>query len=95
MEITPPKIIEEGIVSTVKSSPHTAKNAMMGGLLAAMLVCGLVVLQVILNDTIRTEEDVEKYLRLSVLAAVPEWEEKKESDTKNRKKRRKKGGDRA
>lgn len=95
MEITPPKIIEEGIVSTVKSSPHTAKNAMMGGLLAAMFVCGLVVLQVILNDTIRTEEDVEKYLRLSVLAAVPEWEEKKESDMKNRKKKRKKGGDRA
>lgn len=95
MEITPPKIIEEGIVSSVKSSPHTAKNAVMGGLAAAMLVCGLVVLQVILNDTIRTEEDVEKYLGLSVLASVPERDEEREQHTGKRKKKRKKGGDRA
>lgn len=95
MEITPPKIIEEGIVSSVKSSPHTAKNAVMGGFAAAMLVCGLVVLQVILNDTIRTEEDVEKYLGLSVLASVPERDEEREYHTGKRKKKRKKGGDRA
>lgn len=95
MEIIPPKIIEEGIVSNVKSSPHTAKNAMMGGLAAAMLICGLVVLQVILNDTIRTEDDVEKYLRLSVLASVPEREEDRESHPKRGRKKRKKGGDKA
>lgn len=95
MEITPPKIIEDGIVSSVKSSPNTGKNAMMGGLLAAMLVCGLIVLQVILNDTIRTEEDVEKYLRLSVLAVVPERVENREASVKTGKKRRKKGGEQA
>lgn len=95
MEITPPKIIEDGIVSSVKSSPNTGKNAMMGGLLAAMLVCGLIVLQVILNDTIRTEEDVEKYLRLSVLAAIPERSEDREAHTKKRKKKQKKGGEQA
>lgn len=72
MEMTPPKIIEEGIVSDVASSPHTKKNAAIGGLAAAFAVCALVVLRVILNDTIRTEEDVEKYLQLSILAAVPE-----------------------
>ena len=95
MEITPPKIIEEGIVSGSKSSPHTAKNAILGGFAAAMLVCGLVVLQVILNDTIRTEEDVEKYLRLSVLAAVPERAEEKEPHSKRKKRKRTKGGNRA
>lgn len=75
MEMTPPKIIEEGIVSDEKSSPHVIKNAVIGGFVAAFLLCFLVVLQVILNDTIRTEEDVEKYLQLSILAAVPEREE--------------------
>lgn len=105
MEMTPPKIIEDGIVSEEKSSPHTKKNAAIGGLAAAFLVCALIVLQVILNDTIRTEEDVEKYLQLSILAAVPEREEerasrsgsgkKQRSKRKNREKQTNKGGKRA
>lgn len=88
MEMTPPKIIEDGIVSDVKSSPHVAKNGAIGGLAAAFLVCFLIVLQVILNDTIRTEEDVEKYLQLSILASVPEREEERASRSGARKKRR-------
>lgn len=108
MEMTPPKIIEEGIVSDVTSSPHTKKNAAIGGLAAAFLVCALVVLQVILNDTIRTEEDVEKYLQLSILAAVPEREENRSGSGNSKKRKahpngnlgnksrkRKKGGERA
>lgn len=85
MEMTPPKIIEEGIVETKKSSPHVTKNTIIGGLAAAIIVSFLIGLQVVLNDTIRSEEDVEKYLQVSVLAAVPEWEENRTS-----KKRRKK-----
>lgn len=81
MEMTPPKIIEEGIVNPKKSSPHVSKNAAAGGVAAAMLVCFLIVLQVILNDTIRSEEDVEKYLGLSVLAAIPEREDGRASGT--------------
>lgn len=91
MEMTPPKIIEDGIVSDTKSSPHTTKNAAVGGFAAAFLVCALIVLQVILNDTIRTEEDVEKYLQMSILAAVPEREEDRASGSG----RGRKGGTRA
>ena len=32
MEVTPPKIIEEGEVPTVKTSPNTKKNVMVGAL---------------------------------------------------------------
>lgn len=96
MEITPPKIIEDGIVSNVKSSPNTGKNAMMGGMAGALLVCFFIVLRVILNDTIRTEEDVEKYLQMSVLATVPDRKEAQEPHTKKkRKKKWKKGGGQA
>ena len=87
MEMTPPKIIEDGIVSDEPSSPHTKKNAAVGGLTVAFLVCFLVVLQVILNDTIRTEEDVEKYLQLSILAAVPEREDNRSSSKTGRKRK--------
>lgn len=83
MEMTPPKIIEEGIVDTRKSSPHITRNAVMGGFAAALTVSFLMVLQVVLNDTIRSEEDVEKYLQLSVLAAVPEQEEDRSSIKKS------------
>lgn len=88
MEMTPPKIIEDGIVSDEPSSPHTKKNVAVGGLAAAFVVCFLIVLQVILNDTIRTEEDVEKYLQLSILAAVPEREEKRSGDGTGKKSKR-------
>lgn len=94
MEITPPKVIEDGIVSNVKSSPSTGRNAMMGGMVGALLVAGLVVLRVILNDTIRTEEDVEKYLKISVLAAIPDRKEQQGPHAAKKQKRRKKGGDR-
>lgn len=75
MEMIPPKIVEYGVVPTVKSSPSNSRNAVMGAMLGMVLVCGLVAMEVILNDTIRSEEDVEKYLGLTVLASVPDREE--------------------
>lgn len=88
MEMVPPKMIEDGEVAQVPNSPNNRKNALLGGLGGAALVCGLIALSVILNDTIRTEDDVEKYLGLTVLAALParEGEESEEEKTKKRKK---------
>lgn len=96
MEMTPPKVIEEGIVSPKKSSPRVSANAAIGGVAAAILVSFLIVLQVVLNDTIRSEEDVEKYLEISVLAVIPERVDSrtsgsKEKETKRKRKNRGKG----
>jgi len=74
MEMVPPKIIEEGIVAVRPSSPNVKKNALIGGMGLAVLVCGLICLKVILDDTIKSEEDIEKYLGLSVLAVIPDAE---------------------
>lgn len=88
MEMVPPKTIEQGVVATVPSSPSTRKNVMLGAMLGIVLVCGIVVLEVIMNDTVKTEEDVNRYLGISVLASVPEREgentEDKEAQAKNR-----------
>ena len=62
MEMVPPKVIEEGTVSDKKASPSNGKNAMIGAMLGIVLVCGLTVVEELLNDTIQTEEDVEKYM---------------------------------
>ena len=72
MEMVPPKIVEEGQIPEYPSSPNVRRNAALGGLAGAALVCGALTLMVILNDTIRTEEDVEHYLGLTTLALVPE-----------------------
>ena len=97
MEMVPPKMIEDGAIPTHKSSPSNTKNALMGGIAAAMIVCGLIALEVIMNDTVTTEDDVTKYLGLSVLASVPERpdsdEDSDEEPVKSRRKtkRRKRG----
>lgn len=71
MEVTPPKVIEEGEVSVFKIGPTISKNAMIGFLLGALLVCAIIVVLELLNDSIQSEDDVEKYLGLPTLATVP------------------------
>ena len=72
MEMIPPKIIENGVVPDNPTSPNIKKNAALGGLALSVAVCGFITLQVIMNDTIRSEEDVSRYLGISVLAVIPE-----------------------
>jgi len=88
MEMVPPKMIESGELPIEKSSPSNTKNALIGAFVAMFLVCGLTTLEVILNDTIRNEDDVAKYLGLTVLASVPQREgevaEDKEAMAKNK-----------
>ena len=76
MEMVPPQVIEDGVVAVKPSSPSVKKNAAVGGLGLAVLVCGLICLKTILDDTIKSEEDIEKYLGLSVLAVIPDTEKK-------------------
>lgn len=95
MEMVPPKMIEHGTVATQKSSPSVAKNTAIGGLIGLVLACGVITVAFVLNDTVTTTEDVEKYLGISVLASVPERKySNKETDTKDiidKKKKKRRG----
>lgn len=71
MEQAPPKIIEQGEVPLYQTSPNTKMNTLVGALLGILLVSGCVVLSVVLNDTVKTEDDVERTIGIPVLAAVP------------------------
>ena len=71
MEVTPPKIIEQGEIGS-KNGPSISKNAMMGFLAGAFLVCVIIVVLELLNDTIQKEEDIERYLGIPTLAVIPE-----------------------
>lgn len=72
MEVTPPKIIEEGEVPTVQTSPSTKKNVMVGALAGLVLSAGVIILLTLMDDTIKSEDDIEKYLGLTTLATIPD-----------------------
>ncbi len=77
MEIEKVNSIDEGLVADKPSSPSMKKNIAIGGMLGCLIASGLVVMQFILDDTIKTDEDIEKYLHLSVLGAIPDMENNK------------------
>lgn len=91
MEMQPPKIIEKGQIPTRPTSPNVKKNTLMGGVLGGFLVCAAVVLVVIMNDTVQTEDDVEKYLGLSTLAVIPNRNESSAGRKRNRQRKNRKG----
>ena len=72
MEVTPPKIIEEGEAPEEPSSPNVVRNTALGGMAGVLLVCFLICVSVILNDSIQTSEDIENYLEIPVLTVIPE-----------------------
>ena len=100
MEVTPPKIIEEGEVPTIQTSPSTKKNVLIGALAGLVLSAGIIILLTLMDDTIKSEEDIENYLGLTTLASIPDRKDyitgkgsrnsSKAASKKKKKKRRKK-----
>ena len=92
MEVIPPKIIEDGEIPTVQTSPSMSKNTMLGLLAGLILSAGIVVVITIMNDSIKTEDDIEKYLGISTLAVVPDRKDYIGKKKKSKKKKSSKGG---
>lgn len=78
MEQDPPKIIEEGEIPTEKTSPSNARNALIAAMLAMLAVMGLITFRYVMDDTIKTEEDIRNYFGVTVLAVVPLHEEEEQ-----------------
>lgn len=92
MEVIPPKIIEDGEIPTVQTSPSMSKNTMLGLVAGLILSAGIVVVITIMNDSIKTEDDIEKYLGISTLAVVPDRKDYIGKKKKSKKKKSSKGG---
>lgn len=73
-----PTIIDYAQAEAVEDvSPGLFKYLLIGAFLGAFLVCGIEVIRFLMNTTIKSEEDVERYLQMPVLALVPYYKEKK------------------
>lgn len=71
MATNKPSIMSVALVPSNPVSPNRTKNIMMGFILGALLACGIVVLQTLLDDKYKTAEDIRRYTGLATLAVVP------------------------
>ena len=90
MDSAPPNIVEEAYLPTQKTKPSLPKNTMIGGLAGVFLAGAIILVLFVMNDAIKTPEDVERYLGLNTLATIPVFEG--ETGTKKKKSKRKKSG---
>lgn len=90
MSTDKPTIVDEGSLPLEPSSPNVMKNAIIAGILAAILTAGIVIVLNIMDDTIKGSEDVEKYLNLSTLGLIPLGSGKKAKKKPKKKKLKKK-----
>lgn len=92
MDSVPPNIVEEGYLPTEKTRPSVTKSSLLGGFAGVFLSALIILVLFIMNDTVKTPEDVEKYLGLNTLAAIPLFEENGSVQKKRRKRNHGRGG---
>lgn len=68
------KVISQASYSDVPVSPNIKKNTILGAMVGLVLCLGAILLQVILDNKINTEEDVAKYLDMTVVGVIPVYE---------------------
>lgn len=87
------------VVPTSQSSPNVKRDTILGVLLGIIIACAIIILRYILDDSIKTEEDVHNRIGLSVLVNMPFkndiekslYEDDEEKDSKNKLKLRQNG----
>ena len=64
-------VVEEASLPIEKSSPSILKNTAIGYAVGLFLAIAIVMINYIMDDTIKTPDDVEKFLGVSVLGSIP------------------------
>lgn len=71
MDIDAVNVVEPANMPTEKAGPSVAKWTMLGGIIGIFIVCAIILILYLLDDSIKSSDDVEKYLGLSTLALIP------------------------
>lgn len=88
MDIEAVNVVENANMPTEKASPSIAKWTLAGGIIGVLLMCILALAGYLLDDTIKSSEDVEKYLGLSTLSLIPVTSGTEKTGKKKKKKNR-------
>ncbi len=84
MDIEAVNVVDYANLPERAASPKLKRNIILGFLLGFIVAIGIITVVYMLDDTIKTPDDVERYLGLSVLGSIPYDEN---IDTSKKKKR--------
>jgi len=84
METEAVNVAEQANIPAEPVSPSILRNGLIGFILGIFLVVAVVLVVYLMNDTVKTSEDVEQYLQLSTLGTIPLREDEKKKKRKVR-----------
>lgn len=84
MDIEAVNVVDEGNIATTPANPNIPKWVAIGFLLGAFAAAAVVVIRFLLDDTIKSSEDIERYLGLSTLALIPIISTDEDDNSKNK-----------
>ncbi len=71
MDVEAVNVAETANLPTHKAAPSITKYTVLGALIGGVLAAGILTVLFLLDDTLKSPDDIEKYLKLSVLATIP------------------------
>lgn len=71
MSTDTPSSVSDAVVPDTQSSPNLVVNCLVGGLIFFAIAAAAILISHFMDDTIKDEDDVRRYLGLDTLAAIP------------------------
>jgi len=72
MDAPKPNIVEDAVLPQVKSSPSLTKNVLIGAMLLTVLTLGILTVIYLMDDTLKSADDIEKTFGIIPLSVIPE-----------------------
>lgn len=69
-----PNVLSVALEPTIPVSPNKTQNILIAFLLGAFLTIGVITLRFVMDDKIKTADDIQRYTSMATLAAVPVME---------------------
>ena len=88
MDLEAVNVVEEANLPTKIVEPSKKKYTLIGFLIGAVITIAVLIIRYYLDDSIKTSEDVERYLGMTTLATIPMFEGS-ESTKKSKKSKKK------
>ncbi|MBQ3257700.1 MAG: polysaccharide biosynthesis tyrosine autokinase [Oscillospiraceae bacterium] len=75
IEGTSAKVVDAAVLPTKASSPNYTKNTMLGFAVGMALAAAVILLTALLDNTIRSEDDITSTVKYPILASVPDMKD--------------------
>ena len=90
MESCTQNIAAYAILPEEASSPNLAKNTIIGALVLLLIICGVYIVRMLQDDTVKSADEVQKEFGVMPLTVIPEGSLDEISDAVEHKKKGKK-----